>query len=240
MTGLSSARRVVDAIKDTRDKVDSYNQNGNDAFVYGVPYLYWEQYLGIEARLFTLSALCIAGIVTLNMVMQVSFRAAALTCLVLAVYVMQMVGALVMMDMKLNAFSLVNIVVSIGFAVEYIVHYTRSFIISTGTRNERMCKALAEIGPATFAGGFTAFLAIMPLAFSPHYLFRAYFFQMFSMSALLGLFHGLCVWPVLLSWLGPPELETLIHGEPSPSIAEMQLDEQGQPVVKPQVFEPPL
>eukprot|EP00656_Telonema_subtile_P051229 TRINITY_DN683_c0_g1_i1.p1 TRINITY_DN683_c0_g1~~TRINITY_DN683_c0_g1_i1.p1 ORF type:complete len:1291 (+),score=192.44 TRINITY_DN683_c0_g1_i1:89-3961(+) len=243
VVGLHDTRDFVNMIKDTRGLVDPYNVNGNKGFAYGRSYLYWEQYLNIEARLFQLCAYCIAGIVLLNMFMQVSFRAAALTCFLLCVYVIEMAGALALMNIKLNSFSLVNVVVSIGFAVEYIVHFTRSFIISTGTHDERMCKALAEIGPAIFAGAVTAFLAVLPLAFSPHYLFRAYFFQMFAMSAFLGLFNGLCVWPVILSWVGPPEIDILVTGEPNKPIAEMQVKE-GQNVLAPHVasreLEPPL
>lgn len=202
LTGLSSTEDFVDMIKETRDLSDDQNKNGNDAYLYGTTYLYWEQYLNIHENLWILAAYCIAGITVLNLFLQVSLRAAVLTCAILAVYVVEMMGSIVLMDIKLNAFSLVNIVVSIGFAVEYIVHYTRAYIVASGTADDRMKEALTEIGPAVFAGGFSAFLATLPLCFSPIKIFQLYFFQMFGMAAFLGLFQGLLVWPVILSLAG--------------------------------------
>merc|ERR1712159_174212 len=116
-TGLSTTQDFVDMIEETRKLADAENKIGNDAYLYGTPFVYWEQYLNIHERLWVLSALCIAGITVLNMFLQVSFRAAALTCLILVIYVVEMMGSLALMSIKLNAFSLVNIVVSIGFTV---------------------------------------------------------------------------------------------------------------------------
>jgi|Transcript_36513 Niemann-Pick C1 protein len=57
----------------------------------------------------------------------------------------------------------------------------------------------------------TKLLGIMVLAFAPSTLFRLYYFRMYLIIILLGVFNGLCLLPVLLSWIGPPtdELEVL-------------------------------
>jgi len=70
-----------------------------------------------------------------------------------------------------------------------------------GTRKERAYKALNPLGLAIFNGGFTIFLAVLPLALATSFVFRT-FFKMMTMIVLLGLWHGLCALPVLLSFVG--------------------------------------
>merc|ERR1712166_1111698 len=153
--GLSTTRSFVSSIENTRELIDGSNADGNDAYVYGLVTLYWEQYIGIEARLYTLCAICVAGIVVTTMLVEFSFLIALLMYLLLSSFKIEMVGSIVLLDLRLNAFSLVNVVVSIGFAVEYMVHLTHSFMVATGTREERVKEALTQIGAATFAGSFT-------------------------------------------------------------------------------------
>merc|ERR1712166_1093557 len=201
--GLSTTRSFVSSIENTRELIDGSNADGNDAYVYGLVTLYWEQYIGIEARLYTLCAICVAGIVVTTMLVEFSFLIALLMLLLLSSFAIEMVGSIVLLDLRLNAFSLVNVVVSIGFAVEYMVHLTHSFMVATGTREERVKEALTQIGAATFAGSLTAFLAILPLLFSSVPLFKDYYFATFALASAVGLFNGMAVWPVILSLVGP-------------------------------------
>jgi predicted RND superfamily exporter protein len=203
LKGLADVPNFVDMIENTRDLTDNSNANGNDAYVYGIAYQYWEQYVGIESRLALLCGLCILGIVFVCMLVEFSFLIAAMMVIVLATYAFTMVGVIPMIGLKLNAFSLVNVVVSISLAVEYLVHLTHCFMVATGTREERVYTALDDIAAATLAGGFTTFLAILPLVFSSIPLFKDYYFASFAVACGIGLFNGLALWPVLLSIMGP-------------------------------------
>ena len=57
----------------------------------------------------------------------------------------------------------------------------------------------------------TKCLGILVLAFAPSTLFRLYYFRMYLLIIIIGVFNGLCLLPVLLSWIGPPtdEIEVL-------------------------------
>jgi hypothetical protein len=48
-------------------------------------------------------------------------------------------------------------------------------VSDTGTRHERSLKAVEEIGPAVFNGGFTTFLALALLGFSTSQIFLTFF-----------------------------------------------------------------
>ena len=59
--------------------------------------------------------------------------------------------------------------------MDYSAHIAHAFMASTGSRNERVEKALAEIGPAVFNGGFSTFLAFILLAGSKSHVFTTFF-----------------------------------------------------------------
>ncbi len=69
---------------------------------------------------------------------------------------------------------------------------------------------LLNMGPAVMNGGISTFIAFILLAQSQSHVFIT-FFKIFLLVVVFGLFHGLVVLPVILSWIGPPpniELET--------------------------------
>ena len=49
------------------------------------------------------------------------------------------------------------------------------FVFSPGSRNQKAYKAIEDIGPAVLQGGFSTFLALLPLAFTDSHLFQAFF-----------------------------------------------------------------
>merc|ERR1712128_314921 len=113
------------------------------------------------------------------------------------------VGFLHFWDITIDIISCVNIVLAIGLCVDYSVHIGHAYLVSeSGGREERARQAVASIGPAVFNGGFTTFLALVLLGASSSHVFQS-FFKVFVLTVLFGLFHGLLLFPVLLSLLGP-------------------------------------
>ena len=55
--GLNTHESFINAIKDTRAAVDELNVNGNDAFVYGYVYQFWEQVHEIDKEKYTESVI---------------------------------------------------------------------------------------------------------------------------------------------------------------------------------------
>jgi len=104
--------------------------------------------------------------------------------------------------LTIDTVSCTNIIISIGLCVDYSAHIAHAFMSTQGTRDERVKAALADIGPAVFNGGFSTFLAFVLLAGSKSHVF-ATFFKVFFLVVLFGLYNGLFVLPVALSFLGP-------------------------------------
>lgn len=112
--------------------------------------------------------------------------------------------------------------IAVGLSVDYIVHITRSFLEQVGTRQERVIKALAELGPPVFHSGFSTFLAIVILAFSKSYIFKSMFWGFFTLIV-FGMLHGLVFGPILLSFIGPA---SLYENESQKEQAEKAIEER--------------
>lgn len=113
---------------------------------------------------------------------------------------------------EMNAVLVVNLVTSIGFGVEFCNHIGMNFMRQTGSKEVRAMKAMNNMGSSVVVGiASTKFLGIMVLAFAPSTLFKLYYFRMYLLIIVLGVFNGLFFLPVILSWIGPPtdEIEVI-------------------------------
>jgi Niemann-Pick C1 protein len=106
---------------------------------------------------------------------------------------------------EMNAVFVVNLVTSLGFGVEFCNHIAMNFLHQRGkTREERAMKAMNAMGSSVVVGiASTKFLGVMVLAFAPSTLFKLYYFRMYMLIIILGVFNGLFFLPVLLRLCGP-------------------------------------
>jgi len=103
--------------------------------------------------------------------------------------------------------------------VDYSVHIGHAYLVAPGSRHTKALAALSTIGPAVFNGGLTTFLALSLCSLSTGHVFLT-FFKVFSLTVAFGLYHGLVLFPVLLSYLGP-----VSKSEPEPGPAPPPLQQ---------------
>ena len=140
---------------------------------------------------------------------------------VIAVIQIELYGLIHWIELKLNAVTMVNLIMTVGISIEFVIHEARAFAEAKGTRPQRAAQALSEMGPAIFASAFTTFLAILPIVGADYEYFQIYFFRMYAMILFVGLFNSLVTLPAILSFIGPPELiEDAVHD------SEVKLDEE--------------
>ena len=126
------------------------------------------------------------------------------------------IGYMTWWGVNLDTISMINIILCIGFCVDFSAHMTYAFVSADGdTGNERMRNALHALGYPIAQGAMSTILGVIALAFSTSYIFRSFFKVMFLVIA-LGAFHGLLIIPVLLSILGPAKPTNKRHSVSPP------------------------
>ncbi|THG07014.1 hypothetical protein TEA_022929 [Camellia sinensis var. sinensis] len=176
-----------------------------EIFPYSVFYMFFEQYLDIWRTALINLAIAIGAVFVVCLIITCSLWSSAIIILVLTMIVVDMMGVMAILHIQLNAVSVVNLVMSVGIAVEFCVHITHAFSVSSGDKNQRTKEALGTMGASVFSGiTLTKLVGVLVLCFSRTEVFVVYYFQMYLALVLLGFLHGLVFLPVLLSIFGPP------------------------------------
>ena len=147
---MEAARRISE---------DLSAQTGTSVFPYSIHYVYFDQYLRIIGITKELLGLGLAAVLIITALMLGSWRTGLIVTGVVGLTIVSVMGVMGAWGISLNAVSLVNLVISLGIAVEFCAHVARAFMnVGSGLpvdhpsgqkeRDERMGIALVDVGPS--------------------------------------------------------------------------------------------
>ncbi|GMS87058.1 hypothetical protein PENTCL1PPCAC_9233, partial [Pristionchus entomophagus] len=115
-----------------------------------------------------------------------------------------MLGSLSHWGATLDPITMINILLAIGFSVDFSAHicyhfYKERAVRSSKSRARRMSEILEAVGKPIFEASLSTFVCVAPLFLLKIYVFNS-FAKTVMLVAILGLFHGLVVIPVILSF----------------------------------------
>nr|WHI98180.1 Niemann-Pick C1 protein b [Chilo suppressalis] len=206
---LSTSKDYITALKYGYEIADNITASikqitGTDVevFPYSVFYVFYEQYLSMWWDTFSSIGYCLIGALIFNLLASgFNFLTSFAVMFTVLLVVLNMMGVMYLWSIPLNAVSCVNLIVSIGIAVEFCSHLAYAYATSKEPTNERVKDALTKIGSTIITGITLTNIPVIVLAFSYTEIIEVFFFRMFFSLVILSFLHGMIFFPVLLCYL---------------------------------------
>jgi hypothetical protein len=211
---LRTTTDYTNLIEETREYVD---YDTLQAWMSGIPYDYWEQYLTIVQVMLIIAGISIAAGFAISCAFVFTELAIdgkgsrseqIFTSLVAALFIaltsgasfVTVVGLCGLFKVKLSGFTAMSCLMSTGLAVEYSVHLLNHFIASpSGSSVHRVEHASKWLFAPSAMAFLTSAVSILMMAFSEFRFVRLYFFAPLAIAVLASYFFGAFALPCLLA-----------------------------------------
>lgn len=172
-------------------------------FTYSNFYPFYDQYLTMRQRAAEVIGFGLFGVLLLSTLSLQSIWLGLISLLTVTMIIIDLVGTMSLISVSLDAIGIINIIVSIGIAIQYVIHYLSYYSQRHSTSQQvKAIESLNEIGSPTLYGTSMTKLTLLPLAFASIAVFRVYFFRIFVAAVILSMLHGLIFLPALLATFG--------------------------------------
>lgn len=173
-----------------------------ELLVYHPAFIYFDQYTVITNN--TIQTMFIAVLVMLFVSLVLIPNPFCSLCVTFAIFsvIAGVTGFMSQWGVSLDSISMINLVMCIGFSVDFSAHICYSFVSSPKSDvNEKAVDALTLLGHPVLQGGLSTVLGVVVLSASGSYIFRT-FFKIVFLVIMFGLLHGLMFIPVFLTMFG--------------------------------------
>ncbi len=159
---------------------------------------YYEQYVAVLPNTIQNLGIAVGAMFVVAIVMLPNFLSTILMCLSLVSIIVGIIGVMSLWNVTLDLISMINLIVSIGFTVDFSAHVIYSYL--TGPEKDprkSAINALYTMGMPITQAAVSTILAILILMTSDTYIFIC-FFKVMTLVMCFGALHGLVFLPVFL------------------------------------------
>ncbi|XP_060721997.1 patched domain-containing protein 3 [Tachysurus vachellii] len=170
--------------------------------VYHPAFIYYDQYTVIASSTIQTVSVATAVMLVISFLLIPSPVCALWVTFAIGSVIVGVAGFMGLLGINLDSISMINLVISIGFSVDFSAHISYTFVSSAKPSvNDKAVEALSHLGYPILQGALSTILGVAVLSASVSYIFRTFFTIMFLVIS-LGLLHGIAFIPVFLTFSG--------------------------------------
>ena len=217
---LHTTQQERDMFLKIRSVVASYPNLDLIAYNLIAPWIY-EQFILIRSSTLTTLSIGVASMFLISLILIPHPICAIIVTISVISTLIGVIGYMSHWSIPLDTISMVTLVISLGFSVDYSAHISYAYTVAPyQARRKRSIHALYSLGAPTLQGVISSILPILIFSTSNSHIFRT-FFQTMLLVILIGAAHGLIFLPVFLMLL-VPNSNSLKHATSDDGDAEHQ------------------
>ncbi|XP_009985415.1 PREDICTED: patched domain-containing protein 3, partial [Tauraco erythrolophus] len=168
--------------------------------VYHPAFIYYDQYLVIVQNTIQNVVVAAGAMLVVSLLLIPNPLCCLWVTFAIASVIVGVAGFMAFWNVNLDSISMINLVICIGFSVDFSAHISYAFVTSgEASANKRAVEALSLLGYPVLQGAVSTILGVVVLAAAKAYIFRTFFKIMF-LVILFGALHGLVFIPVFLTF----------------------------------------
>ncbi|XP_049539908.1 LOW QUALITY PROTEIN: protein patched [Anopheles darlingi] len=201
--GLSDTADIKMMISQIRELCSKFEARGLPNYPSGIPFIFWQQYMNLRPCLLKAIGCALVAAFCFVALLLLSVWGAVLIVLSVVSMLIQLLGVMTLLGIKLSAIPAVILIASVGLGVNYSVHVCVGFVTSIGNRDRRVRLALEHAMAPILHGVMTSVLAVCMLSTSSFEFVVRHFFWLLLSTIIISAMNGLFFFPILLSMFGP-------------------------------------
>ncbi|KGL74080.1 Patched domain-containing protein 3, partial [Tinamus guttatus] len=179
---------------------DTAKQCSIPLMLYHPAFIYYDQYLVIVQNTMQNVLIAAGAMLIVSLLLIPNPFCCLWVTFAIASVIIGVAGFMTFWHVNLDSISMINLVICIGFSVDFSAHISYAFVSSEKpSANERAIDALYMLGYPVLQGAISTILGVVVLAAARAYIFRTFFKIMF-LVILFGALHGLVFIPVFLTF----------------------------------------
>ncbi|XP_056375358.1 patched domain-containing protein 3 isoform X2 [Hyla sarda] len=196
VTSAVDEKNMLNQVRDTAKHCEI------PVLVYHPAFIYFDQYAVIIENTIQNVAVAAGAMFLISILLIPNPLCSLWVTFTIASIIVGVTGFMAYWNVNLDSISMINLVICVGFSVDFSAHIAYAFFSNDKTLvNERAIDALHSLGYPIVQGGLSTILGVVVLSAAQSYIARTFFKIIFLVIA-FGMLHGLVFLPVFLTIIG--------------------------------------
>lgn len=194
-------KNMLNAFRETADKCVKL-QTSIKLTVYHPAFIYFDQYTEIVSNTIQNLVVATCAMLVISLLLIPNPLCSVWVTFAIGSVIVGVTGFMALWDVSLDSVSMINLVICIGFSVDFSAHISYAFVSSEERSvNDKAIDALYKLGYPIIQGAVSTIAGVVVLAAAKSYIFRTFFKIMF-LVIMFGAVHGIMFIPVFLTFFG--------------------------------------